>query len=116
MGDANGTQRSRWSDASQDASDTQTQAGGGHKPNSEDKVAEWNKVMDQLTEIGGKLAKQGDAPPRAKLREVVQNALRMLRACGPPADNKNNDNLDARFKTLEEKINAIATGIKIPKG
>ena len=51
------------------------------------------------------------------MREVVQNALRILRACGPPVDNKNNqDNLDARFKTLEEKINAIAIGIKTPKG
>ena len=116
MAGAGGTQQSRSAIASQNASSTQTPKNGRHKPNSEDKEAEWNKVIDRLTELSGNLMNSGETPPRVKIQEVVQDALRMLRVCGPPGTHtKNQNNLEARFKNLEDKIDAIAIGIKTPK-
>ena len=115
MGDAGGTQQSRSATALQDASSTQTPKDRGHKPNSEDKTAEWYKIIGQLTELGSDLAKPNGAPPRAKLQEVVQNALRMLRVCGPPATQTEN-NLEAKLNSLEGKIDAIAANVKSQRG
>src|SRR5437016_4041561 len=117
MGTAGGTQQLRSSIASQHASSTQPGKGGGRKPDSEDKVAEWYKVIERLTELGGDLAKSGEAPPRARIQEVVKDALRVLQARGPPeAIPTSQSHLEARFQKLEEKIDAIASGIQVRKG
>ena len=101
--------------ALQDASCTQTPKDGGHKPDSEDKIAKWYKIIGQLTELRSDLAKSNGAPPRAKIQEVIQNVLHMLHTCGPPVTQVNN-NLEAKLNKLEGKIDAIATGIKSQKG
>src|SRR5437016_27404 len=117
MGDIGGMKQSHRTTVSQDASSARTQRGGGHNSDSEDKAAEWQKVMGRLTELGDDLTKPEDKAPRAEIYKGIQDALHALCACGPPAPGtRNQDNLEGKLKKLEEKIDAIATRITAQKG
>jgi hypothetical protein len=111
------TQQPRGAAASQDASSAETPTRGGHNATNQEEAAEWHRVLGELNRLADKLTKPGEAPPAAKIQEVVQNALRVLQACGPPEGRaKNQSNMEARLKSLEDKIDTIAVSMKASKG